>query len=203
MRKTNQEKIEAGISSIDDAIVIVAGKRLQVNTEFVMLFYGALGRFIDQKKVTLTDVRVLVGICEIAKFGNLIGLNQTVLADKLGMKNNEIANIKHRNVRELHKTYAADMDRKRQKTELNKQIKEVRNAYFNFENDEDELPCKKADQTAQEQATCNFDPVAQEQARQAFKALQQQKTSKPTIIPVPQQEKPAEKKHEYLKLRPV
>lgn len=122
---------------------------------------------------------------------------------KDAIKNNEIANIKHRNVRELHKTYAADMDRKRQKTELNKQIKEVRNAYFNFENDEDELPCKKADQTAQEQATCNFDPVAQEQARQAFKALQQQKTSKPTIIPVPQQEKPAEKKHEYLKLRPV
>jgi hypothetical protein len=39
----------------------------------------------------LTDVRVLVGICEIAKFGNLIGLNQTVLADKLGMKKSNMS----------------------------------------------------------------------------------------------------------------
>lgn len=122
---------------------------------------------------------------------------------KDAIKNNEIANIKHRNVRELHKTYKADMDVKAQKTSLKKQLKEVRNAYFNFENDEDELPCNKADHPAQEQATCNFDPVAQEKARQVFKASQQQKKSEPMSTPVVTQEKPDEKKHEYLKLRPI
>jgi hypothetical protein len=91
MRKTNQEKLEDGISGIEDAIVIIAGKRLQVNTEFVMLFYQAIGKLIDQKRVTLSDVRVLIGICEIAKFGNLISLNQTALANHLGMKKSNMS----------------------------------------------------------------------------------------------------------------
>jgi hypothetical protein len=89
--KTNQEKIEAGISSIDDAIVIVAGKKLQVNTEFVMLFYESVGDLIDRKKVTLSDVRVLIAICQIARFGNLISLNQSTLAAKIGMKKQNLS----------------------------------------------------------------------------------------------------------------
>lgn len=84
--KSKVEKIEDGLNSIDDAVVIVAGKKVRVNTEFVMMFYSSVASLIDAKKVNLTDVRVLLGICEIARFGNLIGLNQSVLATQLGMK---------------------------------------------------------------------------------------------------------------------
>jgi hypothetical protein len=86
MKKDNTQKIEDGLNSIDDAIVVVAGKKIKVNTEFVMLFYSAVANLIDAKKINLTDFRVLFGICEIAKFGNLISMNQTVLAKQLGMQ---------------------------------------------------------------------------------------------------------------------
>jgi hypothetical protein len=82
----NSQKIEDGLNSFDDAIVIIAGKKVKVNTQFVMLFYAAIAKLIDQKKLNLSDVRVLLGICEIARFGNLISLNQTSLANQLGMK---------------------------------------------------------------------------------------------------------------------
>jgi DNA-binding MarR family transcriptional regulator len=91
MRKTNQEKIEDGVSNIEDALVIVAGKKIKVNTEFVILFYEAVGNLIDQGKITLSDVRVLFGICEVMKFGNLIALNQSALASRLGMQKSNMS----------------------------------------------------------------------------------------------------------------
>lgn len=82
-KKTTTEKIEDGLNSIDNAVVIVAGKREAVSEPFVIMFYDALADIIKANKLTMSDMKVLLGICGITRFGNCISMSQQGLAEAL------------------------------------------------------------------------------------------------------------------------
>ncbi len=91
MKKTVTEKIENGLNSIDNAVVIVAGKRESVSEPFVIMFYEALNTIIQANKINMTDIRVLLGICGVTRFGNCISMSQMGLAEALGINKSNIS----------------------------------------------------------------------------------------------------------------
>jgi hypothetical protein len=91
MKKTTTEKIEEGLGKIDDAVVIVAGKRESVSEPFVIMFYDSLYDIIQTNKINMTDIRVLLGICGITRFGNCVSMSQMGLAEALGINKSNIS----------------------------------------------------------------------------------------------------------------
>lgn len=93
MSSTNGKvkKIEDGLSRIDDAVVIVAGKRESVSEPFVIMFYDALYNIIQENKITMTDIRVLLGICGLTRFGNCVNMSQMGLAEALKINKSNVS----------------------------------------------------------------------------------------------------------------
>lgn len=91
MKKTVTEKIENGLNSIDNAVVIVAGKRESVSEPFVIMFYEALNTIIQANKINMTDIRVLLGICGVTRFGNCISMSQMGLAEALNIDKSNVS----------------------------------------------------------------------------------------------------------------
>lgn len=79
------QRFTSAASKIDDKdITIMAGSRKeQVSSAFVLLFNEQLNELLVNDKLTLTDIKVMTGICTIARFGNLVNLSQAGLADAL------------------------------------------------------------------------------------------------------------------------
>lgn len=68
-----------------DVIVHAARAREQVSEPFVLLFYESISELVIDEKISMGDMKVVLGVCQIARFGNLISLNQAALAGMLKM----------------------------------------------------------------------------------------------------------------------
>jgi hypothetical protein len=90
-KKTTTEKIEEGLGRIDDAVVIVAGKRESVSEPFVIMFYDALYDIIKTNKLCMSDLSVLLGICGVTRFGNCVSMSQMGLAEALSLDKSVIS----------------------------------------------------------------------------------------------------------------
>jgi hypothetical protein len=91
MQNNNTRKIESGLNSIEDAVIIVAGKKESVSEPFVIMFYDALQDVINNGKINMTDMRVLLAICSITRFGNCINMSQMGLAEALKIDKSQIS----------------------------------------------------------------------------------------------------------------
>lgn len=74
-------------SSIDDkdVSVHVTGRKEAVLQSFVMVFPDKLSELLLADKLTTIDMKIIVGICKILQFGNMVSLSQQGLADSLGI----------------------------------------------------------------------------------------------------------------------
>ena len=68
-----------------DVNIYTTSPKMQTTNGFVMLFYEAVSEIIMNGKLGLTEIKVVLAICRIAEYGNLISLNQTKLAEYLHM----------------------------------------------------------------------------------------------------------------------
>lgn len=59
--------------------------KAQTSSGFVLFFYEAISELILNSKLGFAEVKVILAICKIAEFGNLISLNQSKLASLLGV----------------------------------------------------------------------------------------------------------------------
>ena len=75
---------EAGI---DTANVIVAKPKhtLKPRMPFMFIFPDVWSKILDEFKLTMTDLRVLITLCQYAQFQNSIGVNQKVIANDTGI----------------------------------------------------------------------------------------------------------------------
>jgi hypothetical protein len=71
--------------------IMVAAQRERVDKGFVMIFQDAMQDLVMEKKLTMTDIRVMLSICSIAQYGNLVSLNQNGLAEMLKMNKSMIS----------------------------------------------------------------------------------------------------------------
>jgi DNA-binding MarR family transcriptional regulator len=81
------DKVQKAINAVKEKNVNVftAGAREQVEKPFVMLFTGALAEVVKSGAINMTDMRVMLALCDIAAYGNLLSLNQTGLASVMGL----------------------------------------------------------------------------------------------------------------------
>jgi hypothetical protein len=84
-----QESIE-GIKG-KDVHVFTAEAREQVARPFVMLFTGMLEEVVRNGAINMTDMRVMLALCDVAAYGNLISLNQSGLAKIMGMQSSHLS----------------------------------------------------------------------------------------------------------------
>jgi hypothetical protein len=94
MENIENEKNKNLINQLTNSIAKIQGKdvniyttspKMQTSNGFVMLFYEAVNEIIMTGKLGLTEIKVVLAICRIAEYGNLISLNQTKLAEYLKM----------------------------------------------------------------------------------------------------------------------
>jgi hypothetical protein len=71
--------------------VFVAGARERVEKPFVMIFYDTLTELIMENKIQMQDMKVMLGICKAASFGNLVHLNQGGLAELIGVHKSNVS----------------------------------------------------------------------------------------------------------------
>jgi predicted transcriptional regulator len=68
-----------GIEDDRDINVFTSGTLIKPNANFVLLFYDTFSKLLN--KLTLTDVKVLIGLLKVTQFGNCISINHTKLAE--------------------------------------------------------------------------------------------------------------------------
>ena len=75
---------EAGI---DAANVIVAKPKytLKPKMPFMFIFPDVWSKILSEFNLTMTDMRVLIALCQYAQFQNSIGVNQKVIANDTGI----------------------------------------------------------------------------------------------------------------------
>lgn len=80
-------RIVNAAASIDekDVMVHVGGRKEAVLSPFVMVFHDKLSELLLADRLAMIDIKVLMGICKILQFGNLVSLSQQGLADSLGV----------------------------------------------------------------------------------------------------------------------
>jgi hypothetical protein len=67
-------------------VTVFAGKKKESVTEpFVLLFYESLSELVLDDRLTMTDMKVMLGVCGLARFGNLVLMSQGGLAAALGL----------------------------------------------------------------------------------------------------------------------
>lgn len=81
------EELATSISKIQgkDVNIYTTSPKMQTSNGFVMLFYEAVSEIIMNGKLGLTEIKVVLAMCRIAEYGNLVSLNQTKLAEYLQM----------------------------------------------------------------------------------------------------------------------
>lgn len=92
------ESIDGHLKQGKDVNVFSMPARMPIVNNFVLLFYNSFLQTIDDYHLTLNDVRVLLKIIELMKFGNLVKLTWSDVAKQLGIPRNNIA----RHVKKLH-----------------------------------------------------------------------------------------------------
>jgi hypothetical protein len=90
MLMENLDLFESIASSIaktqgKEVTVFTGARKEKVNNGFVLLFYEAVTELIFNKAIALSEIKVLLAFCKIAEFGNLISVNQKVVAKLIGM----------------------------------------------------------------------------------------------------------------------
>src|ERR1035437_6233498 len=65
--------------------IYVSQPKAETNQGFVLFFYEAISDLILKTKIGFAEVKVILAICKIAEYGNLISLNQAKLAVLLGV----------------------------------------------------------------------------------------------------------------------
>lgn len=94
MENFEDKKAEEIINQLTNSIAKIQGKdvniyttspKMQTTNGFVMLFYEAVNEIIMNGHLGLTEIKVVLAICRIAEYGNLVSLNQTKLAEYLKM----------------------------------------------------------------------------------------------------------------------
>ena len=92
------ESIDGHLKQGKDVNVFSMPARMPIVNNFVLLFYNSFLQTIDDYHLTLNDVRVLLKIIELMKFGNLVKLTWSDVAKQLNIPRNNIA----RHVKKLH-----------------------------------------------------------------------------------------------------
>lgn len=111
------KSIDDHLDEKNDVNVFAMPARMPIVNNFVLLFYNAFLQTIDDYGLTLNDVRVMLKIIDLMKFGNLVKISWTDVAKGLG--------ISHTNMpRHLKKLRAAQLliDDENGSTFLNPQI---------------------------------------------------------------------------------
>ncbi len=82
-----RQMVDAALSLSEKEVnVHIAGRKEAVTQSFVMVFHErVLQDLLLTNKLTMTDMKILFGICNLAQFGNLVSLSQSGLADMLGL----------------------------------------------------------------------------------------------------------------------
>lgn len=92
---TTEEQIAAAIETVqtrdNDAGTVqvnVSKKRQHIDpiNPFALCFVGSLSTIIQQRKLTPTALALLFLLLELSRFGNLVSVNQSGLATRLGVK---------------------------------------------------------------------------------------------------------------------
>jgi hypothetical protein len=71
--------------------VFAGRKKESVSEPFVLLFYESLSELVLNDRLTMTDMKVMLGICGLARFGNMVALSQGGLADALGLNKSAVS----------------------------------------------------------------------------------------------------------------
>lgn len=86
----NVTKAAGGLESKE--VSVFAGRKKESVTEpFVLLFYESLSELVLADRLTVTDMKVMLGVCGLARFGNLVSLSQGGLAEALGLNKSAIS----------------------------------------------------------------------------------------------------------------
>lgn len=77
----SMEQIIESMRDIEDRDINVftSGTLIKPSANFVLLFYDTFSKLLN--KLTLTDIKVLIGLLKVTQFGNCISINHTKLAE--------------------------------------------------------------------------------------------------------------------------
>lgn len=86
------EKVQAEIDKGNAQISIFTGAtKMPIVNNYALLFHTAFLQTIDDYKLSLNDVRVMLKIIEYMKFGNLVHMSWTKLGKDLGISSKNIS----------------------------------------------------------------------------------------------------------------
>lgn len=75
-----QEQIDQGNTQIS---VFTSATKMPIINNYALLFHTAFLQTIDEYKLTLNDIRVMLKIIELMRFGNLVHISWTKIAKEL------------------------------------------------------------------------------------------------------------------------
>lgn len=110
-----QQTMNEGEKSVN---VYVAPNKMPIVNQFALMFNTAFLQTIDDYKLTLNDVRVLLKIVELMRFGNLVRISWNQVAKQLNMASSNVS----RHVKNLKKALLLIEDAKDGNMYLNPHI---------------------------------------------------------------------------------
>lgn len=109
-----QQKLEDGNKQVN---VFTAPARMPIVNQFALIFHNNLLLTLDEYKLTLNDLRVILKIIDLMKFGNLVKLSWSDVARSLGINPQNM----NRHINKLRKAHLL-IDDEGGNTYLNPQI---------------------------------------------------------------------------------
>ncbi len=79
------ERVSDQDDSTKNVNIIVSRGKEQTTDPYVMVFYRALQPYMLDNTLTYGDVKTIMGLCEMSRFGNLLSYTQAGLADLTGL----------------------------------------------------------------------------------------------------------------------
>lgn len=81
-----QDSLQETFEESKSATIIVAKTKPKFNNEFVLLFEEILLDNVDKFKLSLNDLRIILKICHLMRYGNLIDVSWTEVLKSLNIK---------------------------------------------------------------------------------------------------------------------